>query len=135
MLRYDDPRLLDDIKGIKWPDENPKGHERSTLLYPLMAQGQPFIFTCWVSFDDATAHWKKVYSGSLQREQIVWQEMKWNLTFEQDKKNERQLNLTFPLTDSTKYKRMYTHNETLYLHYLMETPNIYDKETNFTANP
>ena len=89
MLRYDDPRLLDDIKGIKWPDDNPKGHDRSTFFYPLMAQGQPFIFTCWVSFDDGTSHWNKVYSGSLQREDIVWSEMKWDLTFERDKKNER----------------------------------------------
>jgi hypothetical protein len=30
---------------------------------------------------------------------------------------------------------MYTNNETLYLHYLMETPNIYESSINFTANP
>ena len=61
--------------------------------------------------------------------------MEWDLTYEIDKKNEKQKNISFPLGSDDEYREMYTKNKTLYLHFLMETPNIYDKTINFTANP
>ena len=53
------------------------------------------------------------------------------MTYELDKRHDRQLNISIPLSDSLgdiDFREMYTNNRTLYLHYQMTTPDIYSME-------
>ena len=60
------------------------------------------------------------------------------MTYELDKRHDRQLNISIPLSDgpgqNIDFREMYTENRTLYFHYQMTTPDIYSKEFDRTRD-
>jgi hypothetical protein len=81
-----------------------------------MTPGQPFHFDVWFSYESEFM--------AIKDEQPIWSSEDYELTFLITEENKRQLNLTLPM-DEEYYSRMYTNNETMWLHYQMSTPDIF----------
>lgn len=85
-----------------------------------------------MNYDNPRAFYQNLDQG-IKVGEPIWQNTEYyDLTFEIHDKNKRQLNLTIPLGNTTDeesyYSQMYTKNKTMYLHFLMYTPDVWSKD-------
>lgn len=69
----------------------------------------------------------------------IWSSANYDLTFEIDDKNRREINLTIPFGNNSKPAEFYSHtykdNATIFLHFQMMTPDLFSEEYKEGVDP